>query len=427
MRLIAFQAGKGDSLLLSNKAGTARILIDGGMPAAYRTHIAPALGALRAAGKSIDVAYVSHIDQDHIGGILQLLDDEVAWRVHAHQQAHGNPGHEPPAAARPPKIKAIWHNAFHDQLEKNAGPIEDALAAVAPVLSGSELAEIRHAGVHQGQLVTSIREAIQVSRRISPAQLGIPLNAPSGGKLMMRRSGQAPIVIGGMRLTILGPTTTHLTTLRKDWNAWLKKNTEALASIRETARRDESRLGSAAFSGEFNGLLLALKLQAESFGNPTSVTPPNLASLTLLVEEGTQSILLTGDARGDQMLDGLRASGRMTGATFAVDVLKVPHHGSENNIDSDFCDAIVARHYVFCGNGEHANPNLDVVEMMCRRRLPAPGKFTFWFNCSEAATEQAAAKAHMKALETLVRRLATTSNGRLTVKLLPTGSSFTVI
>jgi beta-lactamase superfamily II metal-dependent hydrolase len=130
-----------------------------------------------------------------------------------------------------------------------------------------------------------------------------------------------------------------------------------------------------------------LRIQAESFGNAAAVTPPNLASLTLLVEEASESILLTGDARGDQIIDGLQAAGRLTDATFAVDVLKVPHHGSENNIDSDFCDTVIARDYVLCGNGEHENPDLRVVEMMARRRLNAEGKFKFRFNSKAEVTE----------------------------------------
>jgi beta-lactamase superfamily II metal-dependent hydrolase len=423
MRLRMFQSGKGDCLLLSNRASTSRILIDGGMPNAYRDHVAPALGALRRANKSIDLAYVSHIDQDHIGGILRMLNDEVGWRVHAHQIKNGNPTHAAPPVPRPARIKAIWHNAFHEQLEENAGPIENALAAVAPVLTGSDVADIRRAGTQQSELATSIREAIQVSRRIGPNQLGIPLNAPAGGKLMMLRAGSTPLTVGGMRITILGPTAAHLKALRTEWNDWLRTNEKALEAIRTAGRGDEGRLG----NSDFDGLLRYFALQAESFGNPSSVTTPNLASLTLLIEENTQSMLLTGDARGDQILDGLKQTGRLTGAAIAVDVLKVPHHGSKNNIDSDFCDAVVAKHYVFCGNGEHENPHLKVVEMMCRRRLDAAGTFKFWFNSSARVSDKPAAAAHMAEVETLVRKLAAASKGRMTFKFLESGSSLKVV
>jgi beta-lactamase superfamily II metal-dependent hydrolase len=425
MHLTIFQSGKGDCLLLSNDADTARMLVDGGMPAAYREHVAGAMGKLRDAKKKIDVVYVSHIDQDHIGGILEMLDDEVAWRVHEHQKKNGNPAHKAPAVPRPPQVGAIWHNAFHEQLSKNAGAIENALAATAPILSGADVAAMREAGALQSNLVTSVGEAIRVSRRIGSKQLGIPLNEPADGKLLMLRKGQKAVTLGGMKISILGPTGAHLKRLRDDWNRWLEDNTKALQSIRNAARSDQGGLG----TSEFDRLLLMVKLQAESFGDPKKVTPPNLASLTLLVEEAGQTVLLTGDAVGTQVVDGLRETGRLTNGTFAVDVLKVPHHGSENNIDSDFCDAVIAKHYVFCGNGEHENPNADVVDMMARRRMAAKGAgaFKFWFNSSEAVSEKAAAVQHMAELQRIVKGLAKNSGGRMTFKFIESGSSLKIM
>ena len=111
----------------------------------------------------------------------------------------------------------------------------------------------------------------------------------------------------------------------------------------------------------------------------------------------------------------------MNGGTFEVDVLKVPHHGSENNIDSDFVEAVIARDYVFCGNGSHGNPNIKVIEMMFRRRLAASQKpFRFWFNSSKAVS---AKPKHMAEIETLVKKLAKTGKGQFTFGFLTKGST----
>lgn len=422
MRLTAFQSGKGDCLLLSNAANTHRILIDGGTPAAYSEHVAPALGALRAAKKKIDLVYISHIDQDHLGGILRLLDNEMDWRVHAFQKTHDNPSHPVPPSPRPPRVKAIWHNAFHELLKNNKGDIEEALAASAPWLMRAEAGGWREAALSQAGLVTSINEAIQVSRRIGAKQLRIPLNKPSGGKLLMLRKGQPAIKLGGMAITIIGPTPEHLKKLRADWNDWLRKNKAALKVIRASAKEDEGSIG----LGTFDGLRLELPLNV-MFGDRSTVTPPNLASLALLVEEGNQKILLTGDARADQIVDGLRAAGKLTGATIKVNVLKVQHHGSENNVDSDFCDTVIARHYVFCGNGEHHNPDLRVLELVAKRRLARPGNFKFWITSSHGMTKSKLAIAHMIRVEKLVKRLAHTSQGRMSFKFIDSGSSVRVL
>ena len=106
-------------------------------------------------------------------------------------------------------------------------------------------------------------------------------------------------------------------------------------------------------------------------------------------------------------------------------MLKVPHHGSENNIDSDFVETVIARDYVFCGNGSSGNPNTDVIGMMFRRRLAAsPKPFRFWFNSSKAVS---ANPAHMAEVETLVKKLAKTGQGRFTFEFLTRGSTITIL
>lgn len=84
----------------------------------------------------------------------------------------------------------------------------------------------------------------------------------------------------------------------------------------------------------------------------------------VFVEEGGQSILLTGDARWDQVIEGLEATGLLEpGKSMEVDVVKVPHHGSENNIvETDLLDRVIGQDYIFCGDGFSGNPELDVIE-----------------------------------------------------------------
>ena len=74
MKLTVFRSEKGDCLLLTSKNGK-RMLIDGGMEKSYENHVAPELGRLRDANKKVDLVYVSHIDRDHISGVLRMLDD----------------------------------------------------------------------------------------------------------------------------------------------------------------------------------------------------------------------------------------------------------------------------------------------------------------------------------------------------------------
>lgn len=430
MKLTVFQAAKGDCLLLEGADGR-RMLVDGGMPLAYTAHVAPALSALRGPNGDgrIDLVYVSHIDQDHIGGILRLLDDVVAWRVHDHHLAAGNASHAAPHVLRPPEIDGIWHNAFHEQVGDNAGPIGRMLAASASILAGAEENVALTAAVRAGELATSVSEAIRVSRRIGPGQLGIRLNFEFGGGLAYLRDGLPSLSLGGMRLFVLGPTAHYLRELREEWNAWLGEHQEALERIARSARRAERDLDASALDAT-----IALTLtQAKELGNIKNVTPPNLASLMFLVEEAGRTILLTGDGHARHILGGLRRQGRLDDDVgIHVNVLKVQHHGSENNIDRAFCRKVTADEYVFCGNGEHDNPDLDVIGAIADSRLgpasvrspnpAAAGPFRFSFSSRSTVTEKAAAKVHMTKVETLVDQLVASSAARLSARFLEKSS-----
>jgi hypothetical protein len=130
-----------------------------------------------------------------------------------------------------------------------------------------------------------------------------------------------------------------------------------------------------------------------------NVTTPNVASLMLMVEEDGKRILLTGDAQQDYVVAGLEKTKFLAaGGGLHLDVLKVQHHGSEHNVDAEFCRRVSADHYVFCGNGSSGNPEPHVVRMVLESRLGAPAKrtlapeaqdksFTFWFSTTSKSTK----------------------------------------
>jgi beta-lactamase superfamily II metal-dependent hydrolase len=435
MKLTAFQADKGDCLLLETADRKNRMLIDGGMRRAYTAHVTPALGALRKAKKKLNVVYVSHIDEDHIAGVLQMLDDEARWRVYEHHVKNGNLDYPKPEAPRPPEIGAIFHNSFHDQVGNNSGRIENMLAATATILSGSDHPWLRQVVEQRQNLVTSIQQAMKVSQRIKAQQLKIPLNPQFAGKLMMVTNEAPQISLGSITLKVIGPFPSDMMKLRKEWNAWVEKNQKTVETIQTQARSDASIL-SASEVERLLGPLLGASRQlgatelalAKQLGNRKKVTTPNLASLMFLAEENGTTMLLTGDGHADDILKGLEhqrafdASGRMH-----VNVLKVQHHGAEHNIHRDFCDRVSADNYVFCGNGEHHNPDLEAVQLVFDRRMANDEKaFKFWFNSTSKLSINAAGRVHMKKLETLVAKLAAKSEGRMTSKFIK-GSTLRIL
>ena len=427
MNIRVFQAGKGDCLLLTATDGT-RVLVDGGMREDYRLHVAPALAKLRTQDVPLDLVYLSHIDQDHISGVLQLMDDLVAWRVFDYQRGAGNPGYPEPPTPRPPEIKNLWHNAFHELVSANRGDIERTLAARANLLATADDRELRVVGVEQRELATSIAEGIELSRRASPEQLGIPLNRQFDGKLALVRAGAKPVQLGVLKLTLVGPFPRDLRKLRKEWNVWLREAKEQHERLRERMQRDAGRLA----TDDLDRLRRVLSLASGELGDRTKVTTPNLASLMLLVEEGARTVLLTGDGHWEDILKGLESTGRLDAAGgLHVDVLKVQHHGSEHNLTAAFAKRITADRYLFCANGEHGNPDLRIVQAIIDSRLGpktvrstnpgADGKFKLQFNSSPDVTG-GDERGHMQKVEQLVKKAAAASSKRMTYTFLKRSS-----
>jgi beta-lactamase superfamily II metal-dependent hydrolase len=407
MKIEVFQSDKGDCLLISGRDG-GRILADAGMRSSYSEHVAPALGRIAQSGGELDLVYVSHIDRDHIGGVLQLMEDHVAWRVRDFQRESGNDDFRDPPRPRPPKVQRLWHNAFHDVIADNAGPIEEMLAASAALLEAGEGDEQLIAET-QRELATSVGDGIELSKRAREEQLGIPVNGEFGGKLAMVRGEPQTVELGSLKLTLLGPFKEDLDALRDDWNDWLRNNEDEVKRIRAEMAADTDRL----VAGDVGGFRAAMALRARELGNRARVTVPNLASIMLLAEENGRTLLLTGDGHRDEIIKGLEKAGRVEGDGLHVDVLKVQHHGSEHNIDADFCRQVTADHYVFCANGEHENPDLAVVDAVVRSRRGSDRPFRLWFNSSQSASASARGREHMKEVEALVAQLVKASGRRM--------------
>lgn len=449
MKLKVFQSDKGDCLLIEGRDGKT-VLVDGGMASTYTAHVAPSLDKMRQAGKKLDVVYVSHIDEDHISGVLEMMDDAVAWRIFDYQTTDGgNPNFKAPKVLRPPEIDRVWHNAFHEQVEDNDGEIEDMLAATATILAATATRKYDGLAQFQMDVATSVRQAINLSRRLGDKQLDIKLNPDAGGKMMMLKrlpSGKytPPVKVGKMIWTIIGPTNADLEALKKEWNEWLKENKETVARIEDSARRTEKNIGNSV-ANEVNQIaniaakqadLLASKVfdtialnNKSKLGARQKVTVPNLASLMFLLEEKAangkiKTVLLTGDGHHLDILKGLELQKKIEpDESIYIDVMKVPHHGSEYNLDEEFCKRIIADHYIFCGNGAHENPDLRVVSALIESRVNPDARgthpktdqpFKLWFN-SFSANPEAKEKdnEHMKKVEDLVKKYQTENPGKI--------------
>ena len=440
MKLTAFQAADGDCCLIESRdSPPRRLLVDGGRTASYEANTRDTLGAIRDDGGKLDVICVSHIDDDHISGIVRLIEDEVAWRQFEFLKAT-KPSTKPPSIARPPKIGEVWHNGLFRLVGDETGhAVEPVLGTVAAILAGSPVDKHRTLAAQLDDVITGEMSSMELTRRLSPQQLGIPLNPRSNGRLV-KRSASGPtkpfedVALGSLRIFLLGPSQDDIDKLREKWQEFLDESKAELAKLHQQMLREEERLGA------LSPRIVANPMLDEALGEGlSSVTEANLASLMLLVEEGTKKVLMTGDGVSSEIIEGLKrhkkldASGRMH-----VDVLKVQHHGAKANVDDQFVRTVTADNYVFCGNGAQTNPELEVVEAFATARLKGfdggspigPNRpFKFWFTSGPATPDKTKTKArqkHMKAVKALVTKLRQGHTAQMQAATFLTDGSFTI-
>lgn len=425
MELHIFQSEKGDCLLLEGQQG-GKILCDGGMARSMRNHVRRHLRAL--SNGRLDAIYVSHIDQDHISGVLRLLEDALEWRVFDHHSAQGDDEVQQPDVPRPPEIHGIWHNAFRDLITRNRGRIENLLAASAPLFFGTGDPHAMKLAADMDNIASSIPEALKVSRLVRTDLLDIPLNRPPGrpdpGQLLLIEDPNPPFDIGSLRFHLVGPSKKQLRKLRTGWDEWLRDegNRRRTRTIRDEMERRAGDLASGASADlpfdlrDWNGV-----------PDFRGVTTPNTASLMFLVEEGEHTLLLTGDSQQDVILEGLEDTGHLDPGHLHVSVLKVPHHGSEHNADRNFCRRVTADHYVFCGNGENGNPEREVLQLYFDSRMGSANQlgmtpeaqdpnrpFTFWFSTTADQQRQgSSARRSFEETERVIGGMVAAANGRL--------------
>ena len=444
MQLEAFFAADGDCLLLTSADGH-RALIDGGRSETFQRFTWPALRDLAVGQQKLDLVVVSHIDADHISGILWLMRAVAAWAVYDYQVSDGgNPRFKEPDVPRPPDIGGFWHNSWPAQLGGLAGEVEtyvsrigDGLETSAFDASAEPEAAVAVIDAFQG-LAESIPDGIDLLRIVDD-QTPLSRNAPFEELVLLQ---DPPHVerLGTTSLTVLGPARKHLSRLRREWNEWLATSAGRRAGKQTVPGRRDAQgptvgVGGSDFiearaaehaDGEalVSSLVARAKLISET--DPSKVTPPNRASITLLAEEDGRSCLLTGDAAEEEILDGLRAAGRIVEGRCWCNVVKVQHHGSEHNLSEDFASTVLADQYVFSADGAHDNPDPSVVKTLVETRLASdPRPFTVWFTSSPERTRQS----RRKALRAAIREATTAArrHPQITVKVLADGDPSIVI
>lgn len=324
--LEALQALHGDCLLLhwGSQDDPRLMLIDGGPNTVYRDTLRPRLIELarqRGGALTIDLLMLSHIDDDHINGLLDFaheLED-------SNHRLFDDTG--PPLTVR---VRRLWHNSLEGLLDDPLA--ERATASVtASTQAALELPDDAAEDAAEQRFHAMVLASVPQGQQLHgfATRLGWRLNTPFKNPPLVMRAGTAKTAtIEKLALEVIAPAAQEVEKLRLVWKQ-KRKEDGALAAYRDRS-------------------------------------PYNLSSIVALAEFDGKRMLLTGDARGDHVLAGLEAAGLLDDeGRIHVDLLKLPHHGSKNNVDAAFFTRVTADHYVISGDRvRFPNPSQDAMRWL---------------------------------------------------------------
>lgn len=294
-RINVFPAQRGDALWIEYGSETAphHVLIDGGITATGRDHIRKRVEQV-GSPLHFELLVVTHIDLDHIQGILQLLEDLPNGIT----------------------FGDIWFNGWDQMKAIGLEPMG--------VKEGIRLSEIlRHK--HQATW-----------------------NKAAGGKAIALEADGSVVtysISGGMKLTVLGPAHEQLVKLRERWNDVIEEF--GAAEEAEDTGIEPPDVGLEGSGLEPMGAIDVPALAESKFEE--DVTIPNGSSIGLMLEYEGKRALMLGDAYPSVITKSLRTltpNGR-----FEADLVKLAHHGSRNNTDRALASILSAPTWIFSSNG----------------------------------------------------------------------------
>jgi hypothetical protein len=308
LELTMLPARQGDALWIrwGDEVSPHQLIIDMGTEEIGK-QMRQRLEGLDASQRTFELLVVTHVDRDHIGGILTCLAE-------AEPLAHL-------------KFKDVWFNGW---THLNGGfvtqpePDEETMPA-----SGLE-----SFGPAQGERLSNwLREQTW--------------NKAFAGRSAAREPGLPPPKItlaDNLTLTLLGPTRARLQDFIPKWKDEVQLALEK-GSLHEVSAGLEAYGSKSPPDLIFPG---DLKLLAETRSS-RDTSEANGSSISLMLEYKGRRLVLAGDAYADDLVEGLTQVA--PNETLQVDAFKLPHHGSKNNVNQSLVESVSCSSWLFSTDG----------------------------------------------------------------------------
>lgn len=359
LKIKMYPARNGDSFLVD--AGGSFILIDAGFASTYQDFVKTDLASLSSDGHRLALAVCTHIDADHIGGLLEFFSSN---------------GPEP---RRIVAVDRVWHNSLRS----------------LPLPPGREEGA-------EGKLVL---EALQRRGLGGPAALE-PISARQGSSLAkLLKQGvyrwnegdgttyisqdQQPLTLSKeVSVEVVGPTRARLEALR---NVWLKevaklgyKGGEAPTDLLDDAYEMWCANATEAPPPKIRKVSANGNMRLADIYSPDQ-SPANGSSIAVIIKSAGVRALFLGDAWAEDTVAMLK-SGKPATGPILFDAIKVSHHGSCHNTSPDLLATVDAPCFLISTDGSrHGHPDFEVLAEIVDRPAPFERRLIFNYETVGAA------------------------------------------
>lgn len=369
-KLKMYAAKNGDAFLV--QASSTHILIDAGYASTFNDYILADLRQVARAGDALDLLICTHIDKDHIGGLLEFLSSNG-----------------PQGARSIIEVKEVWHNSLRSLPSTLGAP---------DTLSDRQLLE---AVQRRGFLLPSppgpVVNPISAKQGSSLAKLlkeqGYLWNSGDGTTCMT--SGLPTHALpNGVQIQLIGPPVTRLQELRSWWLAQMRKLSYRGGAAVDALVEDAYEMLCAATREPMPATVKTIsaggsKRLAELY--VPDVSPTNGSSIAAVIVAEGKRLLFLGDAWAQDVAAELKRIHKGD-ALQMFDAIKVSHHGSIHNTSVDLLSLIDAPVFLVSSNGSaHNHPDFEVLAEIVDR--PATFERTIYFNYETSASTRLRAHA----------------------------------
>ncbi|WP_394167982.1 AVAST type 1 anti-phage system MBL fold metallo-hydrolase Avs1a [Photobacterium piscicola] len=360
MRIKMYPAQNGDAFLLSTDK--TNILIDGGYARTFNTYIQKDLEELATREVCINLAIITHIDADHIGGVIRFLALNGDSRTN-----------------NIISVEDVWHNSLRSltSVKKETELSHQDLEVIDAINKRGHPKDLNPTS---GFNEISARQGSTLAALLNDGEY--VWNESNGTQSICTDSVREKRFKDGF-VKVLAPSRERLENLVALWKRDLRR-LGLIGSIGSSQAIDDAF----ELSFEHNTDSQTTRKQLISAGRTKSLedvykpdkSTANGSSIATIIELNGIRLLMLADALAEDILRELLKM-KAQGVSMMFDAIKISHHGSNHNTSPELLSVVDAPRYFISSDGsKHSHPDIELLHAIVDRK--ASFTRTLYFNYS---------------------------------------------